>query len=59
VIRVRQIITPDGKADGPFESNVQYTATQNGTHNFSIGANLMASEHPYTGSVVIKVTLPR
>lgn len=56
VLRVSQIISPDGSADGPFSPETTFTAPGQGTYKFIIGANLMASEEPYTGSVVVTVT---
>lgn len=55
VLRLNQIISPDGTADGPFDRTTTYTATQSGKYTFRIGANLMASEEPYTGSIAVHV----
>ena len=57
IVRVNQIISPDGSADGPFSSDTEYTAKQSGTYNFIIGVNQMASQDIYTGSITVNVTL--
>jgi hypothetical protein len=57
VVRVSQIIFPDGTMDGPFSSDTSFTATQKGKHVFIIRPNMMASEEVYTGNVTVKVTL--
>ena len=57
VVRVNQIIAPNGEADGPFSSDTEYTATQSWLYNFTIGINQMASEDIFTGSVTVYVTL--
>ena len=57
IVRVNQIISPDGSADGPFSSDTEFTAKQSGTYNFTIGVNQMASQDIYTGSVTVNVTL--
>ena len=57
IVRVNQIIAPNGEADGPFSSDTDFTATQSGTYRFTIGINQMASQDIYTGSVTVNVTL--
>ncbi|MEI7477366.1 MAG: hypothetical protein WCJ81_02310 [bacterium] len=56
-VRVSQIISPDGKADGPFSQNTVFKAPSQGMYNFIIKPNLMASEEPYTGEVKVYVSI--
>lgn len=57
VVRVNQIIAPNGEPDGPFSSDTEYTAKQAGVYNFTFGVNQMASQDIYTGTVTVNVTL--
>lgn len=53
-VRVSQIVMPDGTMDGPFWSEMLFTAAQSWTYKFIISVNQMASEDVFTGSVTVK-----
>jgi hypothetical protein len=57
VIRVGQIINGRGEADGPFTADTTFIAPKQDIYKFTIRANLMASQEPYSGNVVVNVTL--
>lgn len=59
VVRVNQIVTPDGTADGPFDSYTTHVATQSGLYTFRIWPSLMASQEPYTGPVAVHVLIEK
>lgn len=43
-IRINQIFTPDGKADGPFGRELKHTIKQPGTYKLIIAENMMQGE---------------
>ncbi|MEJ7679796.1 MAG: hypothetical protein WKG06_18460 [Segetibacter sp.] len=43
-IRINQIFTPDGKADGPFGRELKRTIKQQGTYKLVIAENMMQGE---------------
>jgi len=43
-VRINQMITPDGKADGPFGKDFTFTIHQQGTYKLLIGENLMQGD---------------
>lgn len=53
-IRFNQVITPGGKADGPFDRKLAYDINKEGTYTLIIGNNLMA-EGKYKGGVELKI----
>jgi hypothetical protein len=57
VIRVGQIINGLGEADGPFSSDTTFVAPKADTYRFTIRPNMMASQEPYSGNVVVNVSL--
>ncbi|MBN9296590.1 MAG: hypothetical protein J0I41_06235 [Filimonas sp.] len=53
-IRFNQVITPAGKADGPFDKKLAYDINKEGTYTILIGNDLMA-EGDYKGKVELKI----
>lgn len=43
-VRINQLITPDGKADGPFGKELKFAIHQQGTYKLLIGENLMQGD---------------
>ncbi len=43
-IRINQIFTPEGKADGPFGKELKHTLHQQGTYKLIIGENMMQGD---------------
>ena len=53
-IRFNQIILPDGKADGPFGRQLEYSLSQRGRYQLKIGRSLMANDG-YMGDFVVRL----
>lgn len=55
-IRINQIFTPDGKADGPFGKELSYTIKQQGTYKLIIAENMMQGDE-WKGTFVLTVAV--
>ncbi|MDR2886158.1 MAG: hypothetical protein LBU95_05195 [Rikenellaceae bacterium] len=55
-VRVNQIISPSGAADGPFGRDVQYEITEDGTWTIIVAESLMNGEE-YKGEFTLTATL--
>lgn len=56
-IRINQIFTPDGKADGPFGREWKFAIRQQGMYKLLIGENLMQGDEwkgKFTLAIVVK-----
>lgn len=57
-IRFVQIITPDGEADGPFSSEIEYPLATEGRYKLIIGENMMAGD-PWGGEFTVTLKLAK
>lgn len=55
-LRINQIISPSGKADGPFGRSLSYDIDETGEWNIIVGGSLMQGDD-YTGEFTVKVKL--
>ncbi len=55
-IRFAQITMPDGTADGPFGSEIDYKLTGGGTYKLVINENIMAGD-PWEGTFTVTIDL--
>lgn len=57
-IRINQVITPEGKIDGPFGKNYRDTLSTTGIYQIIIAESLM-QEHPYVGRYRVEISVTR
>lgn len=57
-IRFMQIVMPDGKADGPFGTEVDYELSQNGDYRLLVNENIMAGD-PWGGEFTLTLKLTK
>lgn len=57
--RVSQIVYPDSSMDGPFEDGHTFQITQDGSYQFIVGPNMMASNEVYTGMIDVELSIFR
>lgn len=55
-VRINQIFTPDGKADGPFGKELKRAIKQRGTYKIIIGEDLMQGDE-WKGRFLLTVTV--
>lgn len=55
-IRINQIFSPDGKADGPFGKELKRTINQKGTYKLIIGEDLMQGDE-WKGTFILTVAV--
>jgi len=55
-IRIEQIISPSGKADGPFDTKIRYDLTETGDWKIVLGENQMAG-NPWKGEFKLLISI--
>ncbi len=55
-IRINQIITPSGSADGPFSNEITYALSENGDYKLVLGEDQMAGD-PWKGEYFLTINI--